>query len=206
MNIAAWFVGHALRPVSSIDEHHFAGGLGRRGMESAVGAPAEAQRGAADGDLAERCTTGEVWVVLTGAAVDGEVVTLACAMAQEKHAKGLHALYCIEVPRSMPVDAELPVQRGAATEILDRAAEVAAWHHIAFERECLQARIASEGIVQALEGRSCATLVVGVPYRTDGDDRAQVSELAAELLRFAPCRVYVVRGMPQAAKPISTCA
>lgn len=135
-----------------------------------------------------------IWVLLSGDTLDHELIALACAMASERHASRVRAIYGIEVPRARPIDDEMPSERARAEAILAEAARDAEMCDIVVEPECVQARSIGESLVRASTELGCAVLLVGLPYRAEGDDEAQLSETVEDVLRRAPCRVCVVRG------------
>src|SRR5262245_6158953 len=70
---------------------------------------------------AQTCKRCSVLVAVTGDELDHELMALACAVAEQKHAEVVHLIFGIEVPRTKPVDEEMPREREKADEALDRA-------------------------------------------------------------------------------------
>ncbi len=67
-----------------------------------------------------------VLVSLTGAALDNQLMAVACSVAKTKPNVEVRAIYGIEVPRTLPVNAEMPEKTRLAEEALKNAAAVAA--------------------------------------------------------------------------------
>src|SRR6185312_16317833 len=61
-----------------------------------------------------------VLVVVTGSEQDRELVTLACTIAKTKKSQ-VYAVYGIEVPRTLPVDAEMARESEQGNTALDSA-------------------------------------------------------------------------------------
>lgn len=135
-----------------------------------------------------------VWVLLSGGALDHELIALACAMAKQRHTSRVRAIYGIEVPRTRRIDDDMPVERAQADAILASATDDAAQLNVLVERECILTRDIGDALVHAAAAAQCGALLVGVPYRAEGDDEAHLSETVEDVLRRARCRVCVVRG------------
>lgn len=198
MNIAAWFVGPFVREEQRNEPpaEFAAASESNRAVVRAtvVRATAQGEQHAARERVTRTGGHGAMWVVLTGEAVDRDVVDMACVAALAQRTPALHAVYCFAVPRSKPVDDELPVARRKAEEVLHEAAAMAARYEIDVETAYVQARSASECALRVVREKDCEAVFVGAPYLTDGGDDARLTETADDLLRHAPCRVYVVRG------------
>ena len=112
------------------------------------------------------------------------------------HRADVEALYVIEVPRSLAVDADLPGEFDRGEEILWRAEEVAKQHKMKLDASMCQARQAGHAVVdEAIEGGMDA-IVVGVDYhRPHG--RFRLGRLPQYILAHAPCEVWLFRYMPR---------
>lgn len=144
----------------------------------------------------EQCQRCSVLVAVTGGELDHELMALACAVAQKKHAEVVHAIYGIEVPRSKPVDEELPAEREKADQALDQAAEDAQTCHVAVDKEYLQSRNVGQSLVSAASTHGCALLIIGLPYKAETEGQLEMNETVDYVLKHAPCRVWVIRGQP----------
>lgn len=140
-----------------------------------------------------------ILVALSGDALDGELMALACTMARTRHVERVEVVYSIAVPRALPVNDEMPAERAHAEAALANAREEAKHYGLTVEAEYIQSRDIGESLVQVARARGCTLLIVGLPYDDGGDGEAKVAETTEEVLRRAPCRVWVVRGQPLAA-------
>lgn len=125
----------------------------------------------------------------------------ACEVSRRSKAD-LLALHVIEVPRSLPVDAEMAdaAQRGEA--ILDRADAIARESRVRLRADLLQARQAGHAVVDEAVERGTEALLVGVDYRRPRG-RFALGRLPMYVLEHAPTLVWLLR-YPQPAGVITT--
>ena len=110
-------------------------------------------------------------------------------------------LYVVEVPQSMPLDAELPVEvdRGEhalryAEHVAQRTLPARSTHIVT---ELLQARAIGPAIVdEAIERAADAIIMTAAIHRKHG--RATLGLTTDYVLLHAPCEVIVVRAKPDA--------
>ncbi len=127
----------------------------------------------------------------TSSALDDEVVQLACTLASQMQASILF-LHVIQVPRTLPVDAELPAQTHRGDEILLRAEQEAQRQHIAAETALVQAREIGPAIVNEAVDRGVDLIVMGIdPDRRSGT--FHIGQIASYVLEHAPCAVIARR-------------
>ena len=137
-----------------------------------------------------------VVVAVTGTNLDTEVVTLGCNLAKVKKSN-VYLVYGIEVPRKLPIDAEMPEATAAASEALERATRVAEQMHVKVEPEIVQSRHVGQSLVDEAKAHECALLIVGLPYQVGMGGHFDLGEVADYALKNAPCRVWLVRGRPE---------
>lgn len=134
-----------------------------------------------------------ILVAVTGTDLDNEVVTLACNLGKKKKGN-VFAVYGIEVPRKLPIDAELPRETEAAGEALEQAASVAEQTSIRIEPEIIQSRNFGQSLVDEAIAHDCALLILGLPYHIGVGGHFELGDTADYVLKNAPCRVWLVRG------------
>lgn len=130
-------------------------------------------------------------VPVKGNIFDEDVVGLACSLVRP--AKGLvRILYVIEVPRSLPLDAEVAVESLRGEQVLGRLEQLGKSYKCRVEGEILQARELGPAVVREAEDRKVDVVVTGVPYQ-ESYGTPTVGELVPYLLKHSPCRVLVYR-------------
>jgi nucleotide-binding universal stress UspA family protein len=134
-----------------------------------------------------------VLVALSGTDLDIEIVTLACNLAKAKKSN-VFAIYGIEVPRKLAIDAEMPTETQVASAALERAAGVAEQLHVRIEPEIIQSRHYGQSMVDEANAHECALLILGLPYHLGVGGHFDLGETADFVLKNAPCRVWLVRG------------
>jgi APA family basic amino acid/polyamine antiporter len=150
-------------------------------------------------------------VPVFGTKLDDDIVAtagrLAAAEREEGDAEGeshLELVYVIEVPLSLPLDAELPPDREAqARRALDRAREVGEeYADVEVSTEVIRARKTGAGIVEAARRAHSEAIVIGgePPSKIRGGGKyggiggAKPSEIGAAteyVLKKSPCRVLL---------------
>lgn len=143
-----------------------------------------------------------VLVAITGHDLDCETMTMACNIAKMKKA-GVYAIYGIEVPRKLAIDAELPKETETASEALERASAVADQMHMHIDPEIVQSRNFGQSLVDEARAHECALVILGLPYRVGVGGHFDLGDTADFVLKNAPCRVWLIRGQrPESAERI----
>jgi APA family basic amino acid/polyamine antiporter len=153
-----------------------------------------------------------ILVPVFGTKLDDDIVATAgrLAAAEREQADGgggetrLALVYVMEVPLSLPLDAELsPAREGEARRALERAREVAEeYEDVEVSTEVLRARDAGGGIVEAARRGGAEAIVIGgePPSRIRGGatlggiGAARPAEIGAAtqyVLKKAPCQVLL---------------
>lgn len=143
-----------------------------------------------------------ILVAVTGTDLDKELVSLACSIAKQKRVE-VYAVYGIQVPRTLPVDAEMPAETQQARASLEYAEAVADRVNARMEAEIIQSRHFGQSLVDEASTHDCALVVMGLPFKIGRQGHFDLDETADYVLKNAPCRVWIVRGQPpeKAEKP-----
>ena len=130
-------------------------------------------------------------VPVTGNPLDGEAVALACDLV--KPAKGrVWVLYVIEVPRRLPLDAEIASRSAEGESVLRRMEQIGKQHKCKVEGEILQARSLGVAVVDEAVQRSADLIVASASYE-EHFGMPTLGEVVPYLLKHSPCRVMVYR-------------
>jgi nucleotide-binding universal stress UspA family protein len=109
-------------------------------------------------------------------------------------------LHVIQVPRTLPVDADLPGQTQRGDEILLRAEEVAGREGVQTETALAQAREIGPAIVNEAVDRDVSLIMIAIdPDRRSG--AFHIGQIASYVVEHAPCPVLSYRGMLSEAPP-----
>jgi len=136
-------------------------------------------------------TMKRILVPVDGSQASLEAVALACSLAKRNKGK-VYAVYVIEVPRSLPLDAELTLEAEKGEAILDQAEQVAEEMDFQLEGELLQAREASHAVVDEAIERGVDAIVLGMEYKRPLGE-FQLGPTTQYILKHAPCEVWLCR-------------
>jgi nucleotide-binding universal stress UspA family protein len=131
-------------------------------------------------------------VPVDGSAAGYHALAVTCDIAKRTGAK-VATLYVIEVPRSLPVEADLSPEAAAGEEILIRAEHVADEHDVQVEGALLQARDAGQALVDEALDSGAGAIVIGLDYDRKPYGRFEIGRLPRYVLANAHCEVWVIR-------------
>jgi nucleotide-binding universal stress UspA family protein len=131
-------------------------------------------------------------VALTGGPMDPRIVELVAEAAKAARAEvvGVHV---VEVPWSLPLDANIAATSEEPQRVLDVAEGIAEEHKVKLETVLLQARDVGAAIVDETAERAADLLVLGLPYRQRFGGEFAIGRTIPYILQNAPCEVWVVR-------------
>lgn len=130
-------------------------------------------------------------VPLDGTEAAFGALAAACGVARKTRAT-VHALHVIEVPRSLPIDADMVSEGQRGEEILERAEALAAKCDVQLEAELLQARQEAHVILDEAAERGADTIVLGLEYQRPYG-RYELGKVATYVLERAPGYVWLIR-------------
>ncbi|HEX9968183.1 MAG TPA: amino acid permease, partial [Solirubrobacterales bacterium] len=157
-----------------------------------------------------------ILVPVFGTRLDDDIVATAGRLAAAERARGdeadgarLALIHVIEVPLTLPLDAELPPEREeAARRALERAREIAEeYEGVAVATETVRARDVGAGIVTAARRGEAEAIVIGgePPSKIRGGARlggvgaakpAEIGAATEYVLKKAPCQVLLTAPEP----------
>jgi len=130
-----------------------------------------------------------ILVPVVGTRLSDEMMVLGCQLAADKGAT-IDAVYVVEVPMQLPLDAPLDEERWRGQQVLDAAMAVAhefgveAWSHL------VTARQSGRAIVDTAQEWNADVIIVGAVKKRRVDDRL-FGEAVTYVLRHAPGEVLV---------------
>jgi nucleotide-binding universal stress UspA family protein len=139
-----------------------------------------------------------VVVPVAGTEIDDRVLAILPDLVR-KDGAAITFLFVVEVPQSMALDAELPVEVETGEQALRHAESVARKtlpsRTIQVLTELLQARAVGPAIVdEAIERSADAIVMTAAIHRKHG--RPTLGETTDHVLLHAPCEVVVIRTAP----------
>ena len=134
-----------------------------------------------------------ILVPVSGEPSDDDAVKLACELLSSQKGR-LYVLYVIEVEWGLPLDAEVAPATAKGEEVLGHMEEGARPYKHVTQAEFLQARRAGAAVVQEAVDKQVDAIVVGVPYKK-AYGSFSIGETAPYILKNAPCRVILWRGV-----------
>jgi len=131
----------------------------------------------------------QLLVPIVGSQVTDEMVVLACQLATEK-GSAIDALYVIEVPMNLPLDARLTVERERAKQVLDRATVIADQFGVKMTPIVMTARQAGRAIVDQAAVRRSEVIVLGSQSKRRIGDRV-FGRTIDYVLQHLPCEIII---------------
>jgi APA family basic amino acid/polyamine antiporter len=131
----------------------------------------------------------QLLVPIVGSRITDEMMVLACQLATEKQSS-IDALYVIEVPFNLPLDARLPKERENAQEVLEQAAVVADQFGVQLTPIVATARQAGRAIVDEAKERRSEVIILGATRKRRFTERAFGGTISY-VVEHAPCEVLI---------------
>ena len=131
-------------------------------------------------------------VALLGDVVDHEVVDLALSVSK-KNSLEIVLVHAVEIPRDLPLDADLPDERKNGWEYVRQVEALLKNNRCKIEYTGLvMARDAGVAIVKEASVRDVGSIFVGLPYKYRQGTFA-LGSAVPNILKNANCEVVVVR-------------
>lgn len=132
---------------------------------------------------------GSIIVVFSGDIHSEHMMALAARLAQRERAQLLVA-YIIEVPLTLPVGAEMEVERREALGVLATAEAIARQRNVEIETEVIPARSVSQGVLDLAKKRDAHLIVLGA-YREGKYSGAPLGRAIETIAGNASCDVLI---------------
>jgi APA family basic amino acid/polyamine antiporter len=164
---------------------------------------------------------GSILVPVFGEALDDDIMSTAGQLASDEEGREggavIEAIYVIEVPMSLPLDARLPQDKiDRANAALDRAKQVGEQYEgVEVTTMPVRGRTTGAAIVERARRSGVEAIVIGAeppsPIRgggilggVSGSRPREIGEVTAYVLEKAPCRVLVTAPPESAAAAVAT--
>jgi nucleotide-binding universal stress UspA family protein len=122
--------------------------------------------------------------------ISEHAVALACRLAAERK-NSVTALYVVEVPAELPLDAHMFAEEAHAKEVLAEAGAIGDVYGVTVSGKVVRGRAAGESIVEKAREAGSEIIVLSAPRKRAGITRQVFGTTVDAVLRRAPCRVMV---------------
>lgn len=145
--------------------------------------------------LAREATTelermvGSIIVVFSPDILSSHMMALAAKLARGERSE-LLAIYVIEVPYTLPVDAEMAVEERAALDALGAAEQIAGQSGVSIRTETVKARSTTQAVLD-LAKRERANLIILGSFREGKYTGAPLGRTIEEIAADAKCDVLI---------------
>ena len=139
-----------------------------------------------------RLNAKKILVPVNGDAASERTFRWACQAARESKAE-LHALYVIEVPLELPLEAEITEDINRGEEILTRIEAIGAQEKFkGVQAKYMRARDAGPAIVLETQDRDMDLVIMGIPYRRRFGN-CDMGSTASYIINNAACQLILWR-------------
>jgi nucleotide-binding universal stress UspA family protein len=148
-----------------------------------------AERAARETERDVEDIVGSIIVVFAPEIHSEHMMAFAARLAQRERAT-LLAAYIVEVPFSLPVNAEMEAERRVGLGVLATAEAIARQRNVEIETEVIGARQVSQGVLDLAKKRDAHLIVVGA-YREGKYSGAPLGRAIEEIAGRAQCDVLI---------------
>jgi len=103
----------------------------------------------------------KILVAVKGEPTDKEICKIAAVLGKSSKSR-IYIAYVIEVPRALPLDADIPGETEKGDKILEQAAEIIESSDLDVETDIIQARDAGPGIVDEARSIGVDLILLGM--------------------------------------------
>jgi nucleotide-binding universal stress UspA family protein len=147
------------------------------------------QRLAKEAETSLERMVGSIVVVFSPDILSGHMMALAAKLARGERSE-LLAIYVIEVPYTLPPDAEMPVEERAALDALGAAETIASNNDVSLRTEIIKARSTKQAVLD-LAKREKADLIILGSFREGKYTGAPLGRTIEEIAADAKCDVLI---------------
>lgn len=148
--------------------------------------PPAPARGSKVGPIAFR----RILVPVLDRTISEHAVALACRLAAERR-NAVTALFVVEVPVELPLDAHMFAAEAHAKDVLAEAAAIGDLYGVTVGGKIARGRAAGEAIAEEARAAHSEIIVLSAPRKRRGVAGAIFGSTVDAVLRLAPCRVMV---------------
>jgi nucleotide-binding universal stress UspA family protein len=132
-----------------------------------------------------------ILLAVAGSPLDMELVQVACNLSRRVKGK-MYVVHVLEVPRTLPLDANMAEESRQADAILTKVEDMAAKLKCTLESEIIQARDVAQTLVDEAEDRQVGLIMMGM-QRREKYGKFYLGTTIPAVLASARCRVWIIR-------------
>jgi nucleotide-binding universal stress UspA family protein len=135
-----------------------------------------------------------ILVAVDGSDASYNALATVCDIARNSKAR-VSVLHVIEVPRALPLDADLPGEAERGENVLTQAERLCEGHRVKVHGELVQARQAGVAIVDEATAGDVDAIALGLSFQQP-IGRFPLDEVSQYVLEHALCDVWLFRYAP----------
>ena len=135
-----------------------------------------------------------ILVAVDGSDASYNALATVCDIARNSKAR-ISVLHVIEVPRALPLDADLPSEAERGENVLTQAERLCEGHRVKVRGELVQARQAGVAIVDEATAGDVDAIALGLSFQQQ-IGRFPLDEVSQYVLEHALCDVWLFRYAP----------
>lgn len=115
-----------------------------------------------------------------------DVIEFICSIQKVIQAM-IHVIYVLEVPRNLPLDAELPDKLDTAKAVIDKAMAISQKYQVVINTSIVYARSAEEAVISTAADLKCDVIAIA----QDNHKLGIFSNTAATIYQKAKCNIWL---------------
>lgn len=115
-----------------------------------------------------------------------DVIEFICSIQKVIQAM-IHVIYVLEVPRNLPLDAELPDKLDTAKAVIDKAMAISQKYQVIINTSIVYARSAEEAVISTAADLKCDVIAIA----QDNHKLGIFSNTAATIYQKAKCNIWL---------------
>lgn len=115
-----------------------------------------------------------------------DVIEFICSI-QKVIAAVIHVIYVLEVPRNLPLDADLPDKLATAKAAIDKAITIAQKYRVVLNTSIVYARSAEDAVISTAADLKCDVIAIA----QDNHKLGIFADTAAAIYQKAKCNIWL---------------
>jgi nucleotide-binding universal stress UspA family protein len=121
-----------------------------------------------------------------GTKANEDVIEFICSIQKVIQA-AIHVIFVVEVPRNLPLDAELPDKVATAKAVIDKTVMIAKKYEVELNASTVYARSAEEAVISTASDLKCDVIAIA----QDNHKLSIFANTAATIYQKAKCNIWL---------------